>query len=270
MTGIHEEYKSKPQRLGAVVSTALGFLVPLGIAALWIPIRTWLPNTELALILVLAVLAIGATGRRVAVVVSGASAAFWFELLDTRPFEDLAIQRTPDLETTLTLGVVAIVGGSLAVRIVRQRAAAKAEAQRLASLWRTAAQLAAGEELVRVIQEVALELTSLFQLRNCSFEVASPNVDRTQIERTGHLAEPSHAVESNRTPRPWESCELPVFGHQQVFGRFVLDFKPDAERPCTEDLLTAVALGDQVGAAFMAQAPYPPEEPPTPHLRIVS
>jgi hypothetical protein len=139
----------------------------------------------------------------------------------------------------------------------------------MASMRRTASNLASGEELVQVISDVTVELTSLFRLRSCFFEVGAPDVDRSRIERTGQLVVPDHIVDPGRPGRRWEWCELPVLGHQQVFGHFVLGFRPEAEEPSPEDLLTAVALGDQVGAAFMAQAPYPPESSPTPNLRVV-
>jgi K+-sensing histidine kinase KdpD len=260
--------RTRPQGIRTWLAIGLGLAAPLAVAALWIPVRTHLPDTDLALLLVLVVLAVGWSGRWSAVLLAGASAAFWFEFLDTRPFEDLAIQRTPDLETTLTLALVSIVGGGITVRVVRQRAAARTDAARAASIRRTASHLATGEELVRVVQDVAEELRTLFGLVECFFEAAAADPQRAQLERSGELVLPDGA---GTTPswRAWEVSELPVLGHQQVFGHFVLRFEAGAERPSRDNLLAALTLGDQVGAAFMAQAPYPPDLPGAPHLRVV-
>src|SRR5580700_7214938 len=131
-----------------------GLALPLGIAALWVPVRTRLPNADLALILVLVVLAVGAVGRRPAVVGAAASAAFWFDFFDTRPFEHPSIQRTPDLETTLVLAAVAYIAGELAIQIVRHRSRARSDAARLTSISDAASLLATGEELALVVQAV--------------------------------------------------------------------------------------------------------------------
>ncbi len=255
-----------------LILIAAGLVLPLGVASLWIPVRDTLPDTDLALILVLAVLAFGLTGHRPAVALSGVSAALWFEFLDTKPFEDFAIQRTPDLETTLTLALVAMVGGQVAVSVIRARSSVKTGTEKLASISRAASQLASGDELVLVIQAVAEDLKRLFALIDCVFEVAPPDPSRARIERDGELWLPDQErLSGHRSPHSWESSELPVWGHRQIFGHFVLDFHPGARQPKREDCLAAIALSDQVGAAFMAQAPFPPDPrgASAPHLRVV-
>jgi K+-sensing histidine kinase KdpD len=228
-----------------------------------------LPDTDLALLLVLVVLAIGLTARRLAVALAGVSAALWFEFLDTRPFGELWIQRTPDLQTTLTLALVGIVGGEVTVRAVRARRTARAENVRLTSVTRAASRLASGDELGAVIAAAADDLTRLMALRRCSFEVATAQRGRARLERDGRITLPDHPADPGA---PWSSSELSVWGHGQVFGHFVLEFPPGARRPSRADLLAATALVDQVGAAFMAQAPFPPEPPEVssgPRLRVV-
>jgi hypothetical protein len=97
----------------------------------------------------------------------------------------------------------------------------------------------------------------------CPFEVASPNGARARVRRDGELV----------TPAGWRggTLELPVWGHRHVFGQFVLEFPPGAALPSRRDLIAAMTLGDQVGAAFMTQAPSPPDpgDEPARDLRIV-
>lgn len=258
------------RRMADGLKIVVAFLIPLGLSALWVPIRTRLPNADLALILVLAVLAVGAAGRRLAVLSAAVSAAFWFDFFDTRPFEHPSIQRTPDLVTTLVLVLVAIVGGELAIRIVRNRSHARSEAARLNSISGAASLLASGEELALVVEAVGGELKSLLGLRAWSFEVSAPDHTRARLRRNGEVVIPTEGrLEPGATP--WGSVEMPVWGHRHVFGQFVMEFAPDAAMPRRDDLVAAVALADQVGAAFMTQAPTPPEpgEAPQPNLRIV-
>jgi K+-sensing histidine kinase KdpD len=255
--------------MGDGLKVVVAFLIPLGLSALWVPVRTRLPNTDLALVLVLAVLAVGAAGRRLAVVSAAISAAFWFDFFDTAPFEHPSIQRAADLETTLVLAFVAIVGGELAVRIVGHRSHARSEAARLTSLSGAASLLASGEELALVVEAVGLELKGLLGLRDCTFEVAAPNPTRGRIQRDGELSAPTQRSEEAGTS--FDTVEMPVWGHRHVFGQFVMRFPPGADVPPPGDLVAAVALGDQVGAAFMTQAPTPPEpgDEPIPNLRVV-
>ena len=258
------------RRITDVLRVVVAFLVPLGLSALWVPVRTRLPNADLALILVLAVLGVGAAGRRLAVLAAAVSAAFWFDFFATRPFEHPAISRTPDLETTLVLALVAIVGGEMAIRIVRHRSRARTDEARLTSISGAASLLASGEELALVVQAVGQELQRLLSLESCTFEVGPTNPARARIRRNGEVEAPR--VERVGEPlRVWSSVEMPVWGHRHVFGQFVLEFRRDAPRPSAKDLVAAIALGDQVGAAFMTQAPTPPgpADEPARNLRIV-
>ncbi len=258
------------RRIADGLKAVVAFLTPLGLCAIWVPVRTQLPNTDLALVLVLAVLLIGASGRRLAVFASGVSAAFWFDFFDTRPFEHPSIQRVSDLETTLVLAAVAIIGGELAIRIVRHRSRARSATARLTSISGAASLLASGEELALVVAAVGGELKGLLGLESCTFEVAPPNPNRSRLRRDGELVAP-RTQQAGADPTSWAAIEVPVWGHRHVFGHFVMEFPRDAPRPTHGDLVAAIALGDQVGAAFMTQAPNPPNpaDEPTPNLRVV-
>lgn len=257
------------RRLPDALRVLAGLALPAGVSALWVPIRTHLPNADLALVLVLAVLAVGAAGRRLPVVLAAVSAPFWFEFFDTRPFEHPAIARTPDLETTIVLALVALTAGEMAVRIVRHRSRARSDAARLNSISGAASLLASGEELALVVSAVSAELTGVLGLERCSFEVGPANPARSRIRRSGDVVAPETGVVGDG--QLFGKVELPVWGHRHVFGQFVLEFSPDARPPSRSDLVAAVALGDQVGAAFMTQAPAPPDplDQPKPSLRVV-
>jgi hypothetical protein len=251
----------------ALPAMALGLLVPLAVAAAWIPVRTRLPNTDVALVLVVAAGAIGALGRRAGVVTAALSAALWFVIFDTVPYDRLAIAKTPDVETTLVLAVVATIVGELALRTVRHRRAVRAESEELTSV-RTAAELvASGEELVLVIDAVAEQLRQLLRLSTCCFESPDGPLPGAGVTRDGRVAASAPLALAGAPSQ----VGLDVVVQHQVLGRFVLGVDA-ASCLGRERLLAAVTLADQVGAAFLAQAPppLPPGAPePTRGLRVV-
>ncbi len=257
------------RRWSRVVGLAIGLAAPLALCLLWIPIRSHLPNTDLALLLVLVTVAAGTLGRRPVVFLSACAAALAFEFFDTRPFEHVAIASSADLETTLVLVVVGAVGGELAVRVSTNRARARSQSARVESIGATAALLASGEELVLVIEAVARRLTSLLGLSDCTF-LAGPGEDGVPVlNRTGDL-EPASASGPGDAPAPWRAV-LQVWGDGQVLGHFLLELPPGRPLPPGEDLIAAITLSDQVGAAFMAQAPPPPDpaRQPAANLHVV-
>ena len=178
-------------RRRSALAIGLGLTLPLAIAIAWMPVRSRLPNVDLALVLIVSVAALGALGNRTAVFVASVSASLWFEFFDTAPFERLAIARSPDLETTLILAVVALMVGELAVRTMRHRGFARKEFEKLSSIRSTAELIASGEELVGVIESVAGDLTRLLQLRTCIFESTESDPGRSRLTRDGRLLRPT-------------------------------------------------------------------------------
>lgn len=267
----------KPRVTTAAAAT-MGLVAPFVISLAWVPIRTQLPDADLALVLVAVVVAVGAFGRRLPVGLGAVSAAFSFVLFDTEPFERLTIARFPDIVTTVVLVCVAAAGGELAVRAVRHRSWARSERARFTSIGEAASLLASGEELVLVIETVGQQLAALLGLEDWTFGAGDGDPGLPAVERSGVIAaqvpaasdpvvSPIPAAASGPPPR----VVLPIWGHRQVLGHFQLEFRLAAKPPSQADLLVAVTLADQVGAAFMAQAPPPPDPStcPAPNLRVV-
>jgi Domain of unknown function (DUF4118) len=243
------------------VAVVFAFVAPFAVALAWVPVRLRFPNTDLALVLVGVVTATGALGRRSAVVSAAVSAAFWFEFFDTAPFERLAIARSPDVETTLVLAIAAIGAGELALRAAHYRRTSLDDAASLTSVRAAAALVASGEELASVVQAIASQLGELLSLESCTFEAEQSSLPRAQLSRDGTFVFPSGG--EIEAAAGFVSAELPVVVQGEELGIFVLGFRPGA-LPSTEKLLAAVTLADNVGAAFLAQAPPPPSPPDQP------
>ena len=255
-----------------VLATVLALALPPAIAIAWIPARTHLPNVDLALLLVTTTVGLGALGSRVGVVCGSLGAAFWFEFFDTLPYEHLEIARNPDIETTAALALVGLIVGELAVRATRHRTFVRNERETLRSIRSTAELVASGEELVGVIGAVCADLTRLLSLGDCIFESCESDADRPQLSREGLLVRPARpvAIGTHDGAEARTCAELPVVVQGERIGHFALTF--DSGRlPDRDALLAAVTLADNVGAAFLAQAPPlpPPDRQPALPLRLV-
>jgi K+-sensing histidine kinase KdpD len=91
-------------------------LVPAGAAAVLLPLRGSIDNTNMALILTIPVLAIAITGRRWAVLLAAGSAAVAFDFLHTLPYYRLTMRHGADVVTAVLLLAVGLISGELAIR----------------------------------------------------------------------------------------------------------------------------------------------------------
>jgi hypothetical protein len=207
------------------------------------------------LILVAAVAAVGAFGHRAAVLTAAVVAAASFDFFDTAPYNQLAIARNPDLETTVVLVVVAVMAGELAIWTVRHLRAMRNESEELSSVRQAAELVASGEELIRVIEAVGAELQRLLVLDGAEFEAATEEAPERMVTRDGRI-DPTPAGAGDQ---PFVAA-LGVVVQGEELGRYALRFGSQSSTS-RDRLLVATTLADQVGAAFLAQAP-PPLPPP--------
>ncbi|MCU1489944.1 MAG: Osmosensitive channel histidine kinaselike protein, partial [Acidimicrobiaceae bacterium] len=240
-----------PPRLRRVwINSALAGLgalaLPLAVSIAWVPIRATAPNIDVALVLVVVTLGLGTTGRRLAVVAGALSATLSFTYFDTRPFDRFVIARSPDVETAALLGLVGLIVGECAVRVVRQRVAARAQREVMLRIRLTAGLVASGEEAVEVVASTQAQLAELLSLAACRFEAVPPGPDIAQVRRDGGVARP---LGSGGTSN---ELALPVWAQGQVVGHFML---LSARTPSLGALQVAVTLADQVGAVLAAYAP---------------
>ena len=138
-----------------------GVAGPLALAAILVPFRTNFANTDAALAMILLVVAVAATGNRVAGYVAAVSAAAWFDFFLTRPYEQFAINRATDIETTILLLVIGVAVTEIAVWGRRQHAAASRRAGYLEGINDAARAVATGDSPSALIDQIADSLTQL-------------------------------------------------------------------------------------------------------------
>ncbi len=235
------------------VGVTLGVLAPMAVAATLVGVRDHIQNANVALILVVVVVAAGAIGGRVAGACSAVVAALSFVFFHTQPYLRLTIDSADDVETTVLLLIVGLVVGHLASGTIRARASASQSSIEIRRIHRVAERAARGDEAARVIEAAQDELIDLLGLRSCRFEAQPVLSALPRLERTGQLDTRVWRFRDDGFELPAEGVELPVYGRGQLLGRFVLEPIPGIG-VTLERRVVAVAIADQVGGALAAPA----------------
>jgi K+-sensing histidine kinase KdpD len=224
-----------------------GFAAPLALTAILVPFRGSFANTDAALALILIVVAVAAAGNRPGGYVAAVSAAVWFDFFLTRPYERFTINRAADVETTVLVLLIGIAVTEIAVWGRRQHADAGRRAGYLDGINDAARAAAAGESAAALIDRLTGSLTLLLGLRSCEFQYGVAGIGRpARLDRDGSVQGGS-----------WVSgtgVELLAESAGRLQGRFLMQPGP-GEIPSREQLLVAVALADQAGAALAPRYP---------------
>lgn len=231
------------------VALLAALVAPPAVAAALLPFRDALPNTSVALILVVLVVAVAANGNRPAGALAAISAAVWFNFFFTQPYQRFAVTSSVDVQTVVLLLVVGLAVSQLAARARRLEVVAVTDAGYLARIHETAelAQSAKGADTV--VDHVMAQLITLLRLRGCRFEYGTLIGHPPRLEQDGSVVWGHRHWDVDRLGLPDREVELRTFGNGRFYGRFMLDPTPGAVPPL-QARLVAVTLADQAGAAL--------------------
>jgi len=245
------ETTQKLNDYGPVVAALVG--VPL-VAALLIPLRGHIDNTNIALILVVAVVAVSLCGRRFAAALAALSAAFWFDFFFTVPFNSPTIATRDDALTAVLLLVVGLIVGELAVWALRQRDDARRGRHDVARIHHAAELMAQGESADQLVLAVSVELSDLLSLRDCRFDPGPPDPALPHLDHDGAVRWGALEWGTSTLGFPHKGVTLEAHGNGRAVGAFTMI--PEVGVMIGEDrLVVAVALADQVGAALAGFQP---------------
>jgi hypothetical protein len=224
-------------------------LVPLAVSAVLLPLRSSWSNTNVALLLVVAIVAVAALGNRVAGALAAVSAAAWFDFFFTLPYYRFTIAGTDDIRTAVLLLVVGVAVSQLAARARRLKVIAITDARYLAEIHETAELTHSAKSPDVVVDHVRRQLVGLLDLAGCRFEYGTLLGHPPRLETDGSVMVGHHRQDVDESGLPTEEIELRTFGNGQYYGRFMLRPKPES-RPSLQARLVAVTLADQAGRAF--------------------
>ncbi|PWI09798.1 histidine kinase [Streptomyces sp. NWU339] len=226
-------------------------LAPVALCAVLLPWRGGLANTDVALMLVVVVVAVAALGHRGAAALAAVGAALWFDFFFTRPYERFTISKSTDVTTALLLLCVGLTVSQLAVRARRFRVTAITDAGYLARIHDTAVLSRSADSALTVVDHVGDELIDLLQLRGCRFQYGSLIGHPPRLEHDGSITIGRRQWDADRLGLPDQEVEVRMFGNGRYIGRYMLAPTPGAV-PSRQARLVAVTLADQAGAAMDA------------------
>jgi uncharacterized protein DUF4118 len=228
----------------------LALLGPVAAAALMVPLRTHVPNTDLALAMVVVVAAVVLPGWRSAALVAGLSAGVWFDFFLTKPYQSFSIQRSSDVQTTLLLALVGVVVGEIAARRRVARSDTRTARDEVISLYVAAEMLAAGSNVDGVVTLIAEQVRDLLFLVDCHFDATVRHNDGPQLDRAGELQYGRLNWPVDIDGLPNRDVVLPVESRGQRLGSYILRGPALGVALSQDRRLAAVALSDLAGAAL--------------------
>ncbi|MGQ0824477.1 MAG: DUF4118 domain-containing protein [Actinomycetota bacterium] len=230
---------------------AIGAIGPVTVAGALVGLRDQMQSTNVALVLVLVVVLAAVVGGWQAGVVGALLAAVSYDFFHARPYLSLTIASKDDIETAFLLVAVGVSVGILAGRAHAARLAARAGSLAIARVHRVAELVAGGRPSADVLLAAQTELTALLRLQSCHFEGLPFGEPLPRIERSGALAGAGeYFLSGDQFELPRGSVELSVLTRGQPVGRFVLASTP-GRGISLEQRIVAIAIADQVGAAFV-------------------
>ncbi|MDV9186663.1 DUF4118 domain-containing protein [Streptomyces sp. SR27] len=232
------------------VAIVAGALVPFATAAALLPLRASVTHTNLALLLVVVVVAVSALGNRLAGALAAVSAAVWFDFFHTEPYQSFHIQDRADAETAVLLLVVGLIVSQLAARGRTLKRVAVMDASHLERLHGTTRVARASTSSDDVVQQVRQELTEALELRACRFEYGVLTGRPPRLEADGSVTVPGWIWDLERQGWPDGEIELRAVVHGRYQGRFMLTPAAGAVSPPLESRLVAVDLAAQAAAAL--------------------
>jgi hypothetical protein len=243
-----------PEGAQSVVAWLSALVLPLGVAAAFIPLRDHVAPADIALLLAVVILVAATLGGRTVGAVAAVEAAFAFDLFYTRPYYSLRINRAEDIETAVLMLIVGVAIGEIVTRGKRDRFAAHVSRSNLERVSRITELAAGGERPGRLIRVARRELMELLDLNDAEFERPPFFDSLPRLSHAGLSIPPSLGVGTPLDPKRASQIELPIWAEGLEVGRFVLTLADDATglEFAHESRTSALALADQLGVALLA------------------
>ncbi|MCZ0978532.1 DUF4118 domain-containing protein [Streptomyces diastatochromogenes] len=217
-----------PLRDTAVVTA--GVLAPFAAALALTPLRTSVTHTDLALLLVVVVVAVSALGNRFAGALAALSAAAWFDFFHTVPYRSFHIQDRADVETAVLLLAVGLIVSQLAAYGRTMKRAAVTDATHLERLHGTTRLTRSSASSDEVLRRVRQELVEVLELRSCRFEYGTLIGRPPRLDPDGTVKVDGWIWDLEQQGWPDGEIELRALAHGRYQGRFLLTPGPAAYR----------------------------------------
>jgi hypothetical protein len=210
------------------------------------PAEDALGTAAIAQLLVVPVVVIAVSGRRLVTTLAALSAAAAFDVLYIEPRGSFQVNRADEAVMLGSLLLVGLVVAQLSSFAHRQQATAGRTVSDMTVLRSVGELVAHGEDPEEVVMTSAYWLRDMLSLRDCrlSWDVVPPSPAQIDLGGVVRIGELRWSTETQGLPGP--TVDLPIHVDGRTAGRFVL--VPEPGLPIAPDrLMTAMALADLVG-----------------------
>ncbi len=237
-----------------LIAMAAALAAPLAAAAALLPWRGNWSNTNVALLLMVVVVAVAAIGNRLAGALAAIGAAAWFDFFFTIPYERFTISSRDDITTFILLLLVGLAVSQLAARARRLKVVTITDSAYLARLHQATLLAQSAPAPEAVVDYVRDQLVDVLGLTGCRFEYGTLLGHPARLEPDGTVLAGRIPWDVDAAGLPAGDLELRTFGGGQYYGRFMLTPAPGS-RPTLQARLVAVALAGQAGRALASRSP---------------
>jgi hypothetical protein len=232
---------------------AAAIVLPLALAAILLPWRGSWSNTNVALLLVVMVVAVACLGNRLAGVLAAISAAAWFDFFFTLPYDRFTISHSADVTTFVLLLAVGVAVSQMAAWARGLKAVTVTDAGYFNRIVASAVMTQQAGTPHDVVEHVRRQLIEVLDLADCRFEYGKLIGQPPRLESDGSITTRYGHYPVDESGLPDEEIELRTFSNGQYIGRFMLTPKPGS-RPSRRARLVAVSLADLAGHALGASS----------------
>jgi hypothetical protein len=232
-------------------------LAPVVVGALLSLVRDLIANNNAALVFVLVVVAVAASGYRLAGLVAALMSAASFDFFLTQPYLTFTINDRDDVEAAVLLALIGLAVTELALWGRRQQARSSTRAGYLEGVVAAARLAASGASSPSdVVDLVGRQIGDLLDLDACAFDAGPSDPDRPRLEADGGVTWGGRVIDVEREGLPTlDLIELPVTSAGVERGRYLLTSTSAVRRPERERREVAVTLAEQAAAALAGARP---------------
>jgi hypothetical protein len=227
-------------------------LAPIAVGALLGLMRDLIANNNAALVFVLVVVAVAASGYRAAGLLAALVSAASFDFFLTQPYLTFTINDRDDVEAAVLLALIGLAVTEIALWGRRQQARASTRAGYLDGVVSAARLAASGvTSPAEVVELVGRQIGDVLDIDDCRYDAGPSQVDRPRLEADGSITWRGRTVDVDREGLPTlDLIELPVTSAGVDRGRYLLTSTSTVRRPDLERREVAVTLAEQAAAAL--------------------
>jgi K+-sensing histidine kinase KdpD len=232
-----------------------GVAVAIGVGGLLVTVRDVIGHTNVALVLVVVIVASAAFGGRMAGVVTAGAACLSFNFFHSEPLYTLRIHSSDDIWTVVLLFTIGLAVGQLGVFARNTQTRSVIDRAGVVHLETIGAMVAEDQPLSTVWPAVRTALVDELTLVDATFEPgdhAGSSMD--VLERNGRFDNKVMFWHRSGMELPRDGIALPVRAGTRSYGRIVLE--PNPGKGTTRDQRrVAVALSDLLAVTIDRHPP---------------